>query len=183
MMRMKVFKKITTIFYFLILLQSLDCSAMDFDEGMIKIRSFDDFCKFYESASKDCGRAIVAYKVSRFCPFYSKGCPLLDANDEAIITRSDSFLRVHYALIQKTGECGVSIDEILSPRMWYEFMPLLACDHQKESPEQPMHIVSLKDARKSYGHNFVFDECEYLHESKFHGPTRFRCSKRVYKHY
>lgn len=170
-MNMTLLKQLTLLFY-LVTLVSVFAHAMDFDERMIPIKSFKEFCSFYEDASRSIGRAIVAYRVSRFSRFYSKGSPTLDDDDKKIIVSKKSFFsRVHYALIQRTRECGVSIEEILSPCTWYEFWPILAKDPKKEVPKDPMHIVSLQDAQRSYGHNFVFDENAYNDEEKFQSPS------------
>lgn len=146
---------------------------MDFDEGMIEIRSFEKFCNFYNGASGEGGWAIVAYQVNRLSSFYSKGSPALGSDDQKIVVNKKSFFsRVHYALIHKSQEGGVSIEEILNPRTWYRFSPILSKDHKRETSEQPMHIVSLRDAQRSYGHNFVFNEKEYADEARFDYSTQ-----------
>ena len=165
------FQQIFTMIFFGLL--SNNCTAMDFNEGMIKIRSFEQFCAFYNAIKDEGGWAIVAYNVNRFSRFYSKGCPALDVDDQKIVVNKKSyFSRVHYALITSAQEGGVTVEEILDPRTWYHFVPIRVVGYQRDPHEQTMDIVSQKDAQRTrFGHNFVFNEKAYLDEAEFGYPA------------
>lgn len=159
-MNIKIFQ---TVFYCIISLAALNCKAMDFNDGMKKIRSYQDFCQIYQEADVSYGDAVVAYQVDRRSTFYSKGSPLLDVEDQKLITSKESwFSRVHYALIELHSVTGLPPYGV--SYRWHAFTPILS----KDKVAQQLDIVASEQIANYRQSCFIFAEEKHFDETEFY---------------
>lgn len=122
------------ILYFLIFIGSITCTAMDIEEGMARITSYQDFIKTIVNQTFP-GCTIVAYKVDSKSPFYSSESVILSNDDEKIMVSKKSFIpQVQYGLIWSTSILGFGCRPDIT---WYEFISL-------QDTDVPKKITTLK---------------------------------------
>lgn len=128
---------------------------MDFDDGMTRITSYQDFIKITQNFS---ACTIVAYKVNSRSPFYSQKTSRV-SSDKKIIKPMESFLSpMDYGLIWGTGIlnlCEFSKGTHDYRLLWYEFISL-------QNSDVPKKIATLKQCgieNQMNGVNwFIFNE-------------------------
>lgn len=151
------------IFYFIIICTTFSGFAMDFNDGMKNIRSYQDLCQMHKEADVSYGKAVVAYRVDRRSRFYCRCNPVLDAQDQKLMSSGEHACpRVHYALIEE------STYEDLPPSSfsytYFEFVPILI----KGKPIPQLEIVDCPEIAKRHDKCFIFsDEWNYFDKTEF----------------
>ena len=164
---------IVQLIYFLMLFLLTTLTAMDFNDGMKEIRSYDDFFRLHLEAHIDHARAIVAYRVDRHSRFYTRCNPILNEQEQKLMSSTEhTYPRVHYAIIE------MSTYEDLPPSLfsytYFSFFPILAAGAIQEE----LKIVdSIKIARCNE-QSFLFPDGIYYFDKTNFRPGAYYFPKR-----
>lgn len=151
--------------YFLVLFLCTALTAMNFNDGMKKIRSYKNLCDMHLEAQIEGqinhGPAIVAYRVDGRSWFYTPGNPFLNEQEQRLMKSTRSPV-VHYAIIAKNS------DQELPPSLfsytYFSFIPILA--RQDRDPELKI-VDSIEIARRNK-QSFIFpDGINYFDKTNF----------------